>query len=117
MRKLTIDIDKKFNDEHVGAVKDRLLNLPSERIADFFVKPSAHDRIHVDVVFGDGLGYDLKNIMDHLDMEDMYLLIYRLAAGDDIKRLRVDAAKYLRGEEIDHWLPSKEDYERMRDGK
>lgn len=110
--KITIDIDKKFNDGNVNIVKDRILHLPARCIGDFFVKPSAHDRIHVDVIFPDDSGYDVGGATDHFDM---YLLIYRLAAGDDIKRLRVDAARFLRGEEIDHWLPSKEDYEKMRD--
>lgn len=113
--KITIDIDKKFNDGNVNIVKDRILHLPTKYIGDFFFKPSAHDRIHVDVIFPDDFGYDVRGVTDHFDMEDMYLLIYRLAAGDDIKRLRVDAARFLRGEEIDHWLPSKEDYERMRE--
>ena len=51
--------------------------------------------------------------MDHSDIEDMYFILFRLAAGDDIRRLRTDAKKFFKGEDILHWLPSKDDYRKV----
>lgn len=112
--KITIDIDKPYNDKNIAAAILPINQIPDRYVKYNTVMRSVHDRIHIDIVFLEDLGYRIRDVTDHNDMEDMYLLIYRLAAGDDIKRLRVDAAKFLRGDEIVHWLPSKEDYEKMR---
>ena len=117
MTVITIDIDKPYNDKNIAAAILAIEQLAGKYVRHKNVWRSMHNHIHVDVYFVPDLGYNLPGDLDHNDLEDMYLLIYRLAAGDNIRRLRVDAAKFLRGEEIDHWLPSKEDYERMRDGK
>ena len=45
----------------------------------------------------------------------MFLIVRRLAACVDIRRVKGDAIKTLKGEEISHWLPAKEDYEKMRE--
>ena len=59
----------------------------------------------------DELGYWLE---ENSDIADMYLILVRLAAGDDIKRVRSDALKWIRGGKIKHWIPAKEDYEKMK---
>ena len=51
---------------------------------------------------------------DYSDIADMYLILVRLAAGDDIKRVRSDALKWIRGGKIKHWIPEKEHYEKMK---
>ena len=74
---------------------------------------SAHDRLHVDVDFPDDMYRRITEQLDSPDFEDMYFILFRLAAGDDIRRLRTDAKKFFKGEDIFHWLPSKDDYRKV----
>ena len=108
MTKITIDIDKPFNDENMLAAFQQLTSFVQKKIN--WVKasylPSAHDRLHIDVEFPD-------DMFDDSDIEDMYFILFRLAAGDDIRRLRTDAKKFFKGEDIFHWLPSKDDYRKV----
>ena len=104
--KVTIDIDKEYNDKNIALAMSRLPQSDQWK-RNVRVRRSAHDRIHVDIDFPDNYGY----------VEDLYILVFRLAAGDDIRRVRGDAVKWMRGEEISHWIPAKEDYEKMREAE
>ena len=112
--KVTIDIDKEYNDKNITLALDRLL-LPDQWERNVRVRRSAHDRIHIDIDFPDSYGYIGPQTTDYHDIKNMYFLVFRLAAGDDIRRVRGDAIKMLKGEEISHWIPGKEDYEKMRE--
>ena len=102
--KVTIDIDKEYNDKNIALAMSRLPQSDQwER--NVRVRRSAHDRIHIDMDFPDNYGY----------VGDLYILVFRLAVGDDIRRVRGDAIRMLKGEEISHWIPAKEDYEKMRE--
>lgn len=115
--KITIDIDKPFNEKSINPIAAKLNEFDLPTMGKIF-RRSAHDRIHLDLKFyePDTLGSYLEGKYDFHTIADMYLLIVRLALNDDIRRLRTDAAKFLMNQDIYHWLPSKEDYEKMRDG-
>ena len=112
MTKITIDIDKPYNDKNVQDADNRILAVGDKYWEAIDYRRSAHDRLHVDLTFPDYL-YEIfqKQIDD--DFEDMYFVLFRLAAGDDIRRLRTDAKKFFKGEDILHWLPSKDDYRKV----
>ncbi|MCL5439375.1 MAG: hypothetical protein M1595_00495 [Candidatus Thermoplasmatota archaeon] len=111
--RITIDIDKEYNDKNIalGIKAIERLGISLKRVS---ARRSAHDRIHFDIEYIDELGYWLEEKIDYSDIADMYLILVRLAAGDDIKRVRSDALKWIRGGEIKHWIPAKEDYEKMK---
>ena len=112
--KVTVDIDKEYNDKNIALAMSRLPQ--SDQWERYYrVRRSAHDRIHIDIDFPDDFGYIVSETTDYHDLEDMFILVFRLAAGDDIRRVRGDAIKLLKGEEISHWIPAKEDYEKMRE--
>ena len=112
--KVTVDIDKEYNDKNIALALSRLPQLDKwEKYLT--VRKSAHDRIHIDVNFPDDFGYYVSETMDFHDLADAFILVFRLAAGDDIRRVRGDAIKMLKGEEISHWIPAKEDYEKMKE--
>ena len=112
--KVTIDVDKEYNDENIALALSKLP--PPDQWKEYLtVRKSAHDRIHIDVNFPDDFGYYVSETMDFDDLADAFILVFRLAAGDDIRRVRSDAVKILKGEEIRHWIPAKEDYEKMRE--
>ena len=112
--KVTVDIDKEFNEKNVVKAAEAI-----ERVGIYLksISPreSAHGRIHIDIEFPDDLGEILLDIRDYSDIADMFMVLFRLAVGDDIRRVRGDAIKMLKGEEISHWIPAKEDYERMKE--
>ena len=112
--KITVDIDKEYNDKNIALAMEAVerVGIDLKRVS---ARRSAHDRIHFDIEYSDDLGYRLEEMFDYRDVEDMFLIVIRLAAGDDIRRVRGDAIKTLKGEEISHWLPAKEDYEKMRE--
>ena len=111
--KVTIDVDKEYNDENIALALSKLP--PPDQWKEYLtVRKSAHDRIHIDVNFPDDFGYYVSETMDFDDLADAFILVFRLAAGDDIRRVRSDAVKMLKGEEIRHWIPAKEDYEKMK---
>jgi hypothetical protein len=112
--KVTVDIDKEYNDKNIALAMEAIerLGIDLMRVS---VRRSAHDRIHFDIEYPDDLGYRVEDRIDDSDIADMYLILIRLAAGDDIRRVRGDAIKMLKGEEISHWIPAKEDYEKMRE--
>ena len=112
--KVTIDVDKEYNDENIALALSKLPQ-PDKWEKHLTVRKSAHDRIHFDIEYPDDLGYRVEDRIDYSDIADMYLILVRLAAGDDIRRVRSDAVKMLKGEEIRHWIPAKEDYEKMRE--
>ena len=137
MTKITIDIDKPYNDKNIEAAEDKILSLENndwqsidcrqskhgKRHVDVDFKDgnwqtidyrrSAHDRLHVDLEFPDDMHRRMDEGLDDSDFEDMYFILFRLAAGDDIRRLRTDAKKFFKGEDIFHWLPSKDDYKQV----
>jgi hypothetical protein len=113
--KVTVDIDKEYNDKNIALALGNLPQLDPWKGYRAIVRRSAHGRIHIDIDFMDDSGYVISEIMDYHDLEDMFMLVFRLAAGDDIRRVRGDAVKWMRGEEISHWIPAKEDYEKMRE--
>ena len=112
MTKITIDIDKPYNDKNIQDTQIQIQSV-SRNVdwQEIDYKRSAHDRLHVDVEFPDSIYRRLR--LDHSDVEDMYFILFRLAAGDDIRRLRTDAKKFFKGEDIFHWLPSKDDYRKV----
>ena len=115
MTTITIDIDKPYNDKNVMAAFRQLRPFIQKKVnwmkATFL--PSAHDRVHVDVEFPDDMYRRITEQLDNSDFEDMYFVLFRLAACDDIRRLRTDAKKFFKGEDIFHWLPSKDDYRKV----
>ena len=123
MTTITIDIDKPYNDKNIDVAADKILSLGNEPWLTMDYRRSAHDRLHVDVIFPDNMyrritqGFDINGKFDNSDIEDMYFILFRLAAGDDIRRLRIDARKFFKGEDIFHWLPSKDDYRKVAEGE
>ena len=128
MTTITIDIDKPYNDKNIEDAEDKILSLENSKfhvdgdwkngnweMIDYV--QSAHDRIHVDVMFPDDMYRRITEELDHSDIEDMYFILFRLSAGDDIRRLRTDAKKFFKGEDIFHWLPSKDDYRKVAEGE
>ena len=111
MTKITIDIDKPYNDKNIEDTALRIISLGEEHWQIIQCCRSAHDRLHADVGFPDDMYR--RMMLDHSDIEDMYFILFRLAAGDDIRRLRTDATKFFKGENIFHWLPSKDDYRKV----
>lgn len=127
--KITIDIDRRYDDgknvanallkvERTYEAAMNALNVPHLALRIIMsARRSAHGCIHVDLIFPDKLlFFIIPDRLDQEDLEDMYLLLFRLAAGDDIRRVRADAVKFIEGKEIRHWLPAKEDYEKMKEG-
>ena len=112
--KITVDIDKEYNDKNIALAMEAVerVGIDLKRVS---VRRSAHDRIHIDIEYSDNLGYWLMEMLDYQDIENLHLIVIRLAAGDDIRRVRGDAVKWMRGGEISHWIPAKEDYEKMRE--
>ena len=121
-------VDKKFDDgknvadallkaERMLEVAVNNLNMSSLRQEiKVFVRRSAHDCIHVDISDFNRIYDNAPAKLDWMDIADMYTILFRLAAGDDIRRVRADAIKFIEGKEIKHWLPAKEDYEKMKEG-
>ena len=109
MTKITIDIDKPYNDKNIDDAALRILSVGDYYWERVDYRRSAHDRLHVDVDFPDDMYRRITEQLDESDFEDMYFILFRLAAGDDIRRLRTDAKKFFKGEDIFHWLPSKDD--------
>ena len=112
MIKITIDIDKPYTDKNIADARNRILSVGDYYWEAVDYRRSAHDRLHVDLTFPDYLDEIFRN-QDDPDFEDMYFILFRLAAGDDIRRLRTDAKKFFKGEDIFHWLPSKDDYRKV----
>ena len=112
--KITIDIDKEYNNKNIALGMEAIERIGID-LGRVSVRRSAHDRIHFDIEYPDDLGYRVEDRIDYSDIADMYLILIRLAAGDDIRRVRSDAVKMLKGEEIRHWIPAKEDYEKMKE--
>ena len=112
--KVTIDVDKEYNDKNIALGMEAIERIGID-LGRVSVRQSAHDRIHFDIEYPDDLGYRVEDRIDYSDIADMYLILIRLAAGDDIRRVRSDAVKILKGGEIRHWIPAKEDYEKMRE--
>ena len=112
--KVTVDIDKEYNDKNIALAMEAIerVGIDLKRVS---VRQSAHDRIHIDIEYSDNLGYWLMEMLDYQDIENLHLIVIRLAAGDDIRRVRGYAIRMLKGEEISHWIPAKEDYENMRE--
>ena len=114
--KVTVDIDKEYSDKNIALALEAIerVGIDLKRV---LVRRSAHDRIHFDINYPEDLGYWLEEMqmLDYSDVADMYLILIRLAVGDDSRRVRGDAIKVLRGDEVTHWLPAKEDYEKMRE--
>ena len=113
MTKITIDIDKPYNDKIITLATQLIPSIGEKNWRGALYVPSAHDRLHVNVEFPDDMSERIFKKMDHSDIEDMYFVLFRLAAGDDIRRLRTDAKKFFKGEDIFHWLPSKDDYRKV----
>ena len=113
MTTITIDIDKPYNRKNIEDASDRIISLGEEHWQLIEYNQSAHDRLHVDVEFPDDMYRRITEELDNSDFEDMYFVLFRLAAGDDIRRLRTDAKKFFKGEDIFHWLPSKDDYRKV----
>jgi hypothetical protein len=113
MTKITIDIDKLYNDKNKQDAQLRVLSIGNSDWRGIDLRRSAHDRVHVDVEFPDDMSERIFEELDYSDIEDMYFILFRLAAGDDIRRLRTDAKKFFKGEDIFHWLPSKDDYRKV----
>ena len=113
MTTITIDIDKPYNDKSMQDAGNRILSVGNGYWETIDYRRSAHDRLHVDVDFPDDMYGRITEELDHSDFEDMYFILFRLAAGDDIRRLRTDAKKFFKGEDIFHWLPSKDDYRKV----
>ena len=111
MTKITIDIDKPYNDKNVEAARKMITTIEADVEGIDYIQ-SAHDRLHMDVYFPNDLYVELLNWTAN-ELEDMYFILFRLAAGDDIRRLRTDAKKFFKGEDIFHWLPSKDDYRKV----
>ena len=112
--KVTIDIDKEYNDRNIALALEAVERAGID-LKKVSVRRSAHDRIHLDIEYPDDLGFWVEDRIDYSDIADMYLILVRLAVGDDIRRVRGDAMKMLKGGEIQHWIPAKEDYEKMRE--
>ena len=118
MTKITIDIDKPYNDKNMHDAGMRILHFwYGYCMMSIDYRRSAHDRLHLDVEFPDDMYRRITEELDHSDIEDMYFILFRLAAGDDIRRLRTDAKKFFKGEDIFHWLPSKDDYRKVAEGE
>ena len=113
MTTITIDIDKPYNDKNIEDAALRIISLVEKYLQVIVYRRSAHDRLHVDVEFPDDMYRIITEQLDDSDFEDMYFILFRLAAGDDIRRLRTDAKKFFKGEDIFHWLPSKDDYRKV----
>ena len=113
MTTITIDIDKPYNRKNIDDAADRIISLGEGHWQVIQYNQSAHDRLHVDVGFPDFMYSAINRHMRFTDIEDMYFILFRLAAGDDIRRLRTDAKKFFKGEDIFHWLPSKDDYRKV----
>ena len=111
MTKITIDIDKPYNDKNIALAAAVLEDLPIVKKRYQVFRRSSHDRIHIDLYLDNEL--DLPAFYDFKDYEDLFFIVIRLAAGDDIRRLRTDAKKFFKGEDIFHWLPSKDDYRKV----
>ena len=111
MTTITIDIDKPYNSENIALAAAVMEGVRVIRLQSKEFKRSVHDRIHLDIHFADRL--DLPFFYDPSDIEDLFFIAVRLAAGDDIRRLRTDAKKFFKGEDILHWLPSKDDYRKV----
>ena len=112
MTTITIDIDKPYNDKNIEAGRKLVSSLRVD-YEGIDYRRSAHDRLHVDVEFPDYIYSEIEDQLSFTDFEDMYFILFRLAAGDDIRRLRTDAKKFFKGEDIFHWLPSKDDYRKV----
>ena len=113
MTKITIDIDKPYTDKNIDDARNRILSVGNGYWETIDYNRSAHDRLHLDVDFPDDMYRRITEQLDDSDFEDMYFILFRLAAGDDIRRLRTDAKKFFKGEDIFHWLPSKDDYRKV----
>ena len=112
MKKLTIDYDKKYEDKNINKWLDRNRIVFHAVTSDENIKiiRSAHDNIHID------MDVDLEQF-DMLDLIDAMQICIRIALDDDVLRARSDAVKLLLGEEIKHYLYSKDDYIRMGNKK
>ena len=117
MTKITIDIDKPYNDKNIEDAANWIISLEEKHWPVIECNLSAHDRLHMDVTFPDDMYRIIAEQLDESDFKDMYFILFRLAAGDDIRRLRTDAKKFFKGEDIFHWLPSKDDYRKVAEGE
>ncbi len=89
--KFTVDIDQPFTIERVGDWHNShyaIIQVLAEKGIFYEVKASAHGRFHVD--------FDTER-----QLEDKDILLMRLALGDDIRRLRMDAVRYFLNIKID----------------
>lgn len=92
--KFTVDIDKHFNDSNIQDWKNShyaVIKTLAEMGMFYEVRESAHGRMHMD--------FDTRSASDD------EILVLRLALGDDFKRVRTDAVRYLLNVKVDHWLP------------
>ena len=89
--KFTVDIDQPFTIERVGDWHNShyaIIQVLAEKGIFYEINKSAHGRIHVD-------------FSTERQLEDKDMLLMRLALGDDIRRLRMDAVRYFLNIKID----------------
>ena len=89
--KFTVDIDKPLTRENVndwGALHFAVIQALEGKGIFYEINESAHGRFHVD--------FDTER-----QLEDKDILLMRLALGDDIRRLRMDAVRYFLNIKID----------------
>lgn len=89
--KFTVDIDKPLTHENVndwGASHYATIKVLAEKGIFYEINESAHGRMHADFI-------------TERQLEDKDILLMRLALGDDIRRLRMDAVRYFLGVKID----------------
>ena len=82
--KFTVDIDKPFTPENVNdwfTSHYATLQVLAEEGIFYEINGSAHGRFHVD-------------FSTERQLEDKDILLMRLALGNDIRRLRMDAVRY-----------------------
>ena len=89
--KFTVDIDKPITPENINDWQNShyaTIQVLAEKGIFYEINESAHGRIHVD-------------FSTERQLEDKDILLMRLALGDDIRRLRMDAVRYFLGIKID----------------
>lgn len=105
--RITISIDKEYNDKNIALVTDAIERMDIINMERISIRRSEHNCIYVDAEYSDNFGYWLEDRLDYSDIADMYLVLIRLVTGDDIRRIRDDAMKILKGGEINHYISAK----------
>lgn len=108
--RVTVDIDK-----HVPTLAVAVeINIPFVALtATMTPRVSAHNRVHLDYDFPDDLGYCLEEALDFLDIENMFLILFRISQGDDWRRIKGDVIRLFANKDIQHYLKDKEDYKHV----